>query len=96
MALVQFLAGALESVLGQGSLFHIASVYLAIKWVPSINTTVLRASALYAAVLSIGEMKWFPCVNRPARGGRSFEHFRGYKTINRIHFTFYLWSVILL
>ena len=43
-------AGALWSVLWQDSLFHIASVYPAVKWVPSINKAVLRACALYAAV----------------------------------------------
>ena len=48
--LVQFPAGALWSVLGQDSLFHIASVYPAAKWVPSINKAVLlRACELYAA-----------------------------------------------
>ena len=51
-SLVQFLAGALWSVLGQDSLFHIASVYPAAKWVPSINNAVLRACALYAAICS--------------------------------------------
>ena len=44
-SLVQFPAGALWSVLGQDSLFHIASVYPAAKWVPSINKAVLRACA---------------------------------------------------
>ena len=48
-SLVQFPAGALLSVLVQDSLFHIASVYPAAKWVPSINKAVLRACALYAA-----------------------------------------------
>ena len=48
-SLVQFPAGALSSVLWQDSLFHIASVYPAAKWVPSINRAVLRACALYAA-----------------------------------------------
>ena len=48
-SLVQFPAGALWSVLGQDSLSHIASVYLAEKWVPSINKAVLIACALYAA-----------------------------------------------
>ena len=33
-------------------LFHIASVYPAAKWVPSINTAFLRACALYAASCS--------------------------------------------
>ena len=50
---------------GQGSLFHIASVYPAAKWVPSINKAVLRACALYAAScsgISLGGLKWFPCV----------------------------------
>ena len=40
------------SVLGQDSLFHIASVYPAAKWVTSINKAVLRACALYAASCS--------------------------------------------
>ena len=40
-SLVQFPAGALWSVLGQNSLFHIASVYPAAKWVPSLNKAVL-------------------------------------------------------
>ena len=51
-SLVQFPARALWSVLGQDSLFHIASVYPAAKWVPSINKAVLRACALYAASCS--------------------------------------------
>ena len=46
-------------------LFHIASVYPAAKWVPSINKAVLRACALYAASCSgispVG-LKWFSCV----------------------------------
>ena len=42
-SLVQFPAGALWSVLGQDISFHIASVYPAAKWVPSINKAVLRA-----------------------------------------------------
>ena len=33
---------------------------------------------------SLGDWNGFR-VYRPARGGRSFEHFGGYKTINRIH-----------
>ena len=64
-SLVQFLTGALRSVLGQDSLFHIASVYPAVKWVPSINKAVLRACALHAASccgISLGGLKWFPCV----------------------------------
>ena len=52
-SLVQFLAGALWSVLGQDSLFHIASVYTAVKWVPSINKAVLRACALYRGMLPV-------------------------------------------
>ena len=59
-SLVQFPAGALWSVLGQDSLFHIASVYPAAKWVPSINKAVLRACALYAANcsgISLGGLK---------------------------------------
>ena len=51
-SLVQFPAGALWSVLRQDSLFHIASVYPAAKWVPSINKAVLRTCALYAASCS--------------------------------------------
>ena len=49
-------------VLGQNSLFHIASVYPAAKWVPSINKAVLRVCALYAAScsgISPGGLKWF-------------------------------------
>ena len=49
-------------VLGQNSLFHIASVYPAAKWVPSINKAVLRVCALYAAScsgISPGGFKWF-------------------------------------
>ena len=64
--LVRFPAGALWSVLGQDSLFHIASVYTAAKWVPSINKALLRACALYAAScsgISLGGLKWFPCVH---------------------------------
>ena len=84
--LVRFLAGALWSVLGQDSLFHIASVYPAAKWVPSTNKAVLRACALYAAScsgISPGDWNGFR-VYRPDRGGRSCELFGGYKTINRI------------
>ena len=51
-SLVQFPTWALWSVLGQDSLFHIASVYPVAKWVPSINKAVLRACALYAASCS--------------------------------------------
>ena len=62
-SLVQFLAGALWSVLGQDSLFHIASDHPAEKWVPSINKAVLRACALYAASCSrISLRGWFLCV----------------------------------
>ena len=60
-----FLAEALWSVLWQDSLFHIASVEPAAKWVPSVNKTVLRACALYAAScsgISLGGLKWFLCV----------------------------------
>ena len=62
--LVQFPAGALWSFLGQDSLFHIASVYPAAKWIPSINKAVLRACALFAANcsgISRGGLKWCPC-----------------------------------
>ena len=45
-SLVQFLAEALWSVLGQDNLFHIASVYPPAKWVPSIDKAVLRLCAL--------------------------------------------------
>ena len=48
-------------VLGQNSLFHIASVYPAAKWVPSINKAVLRVCVLYAAScsgISPGGLKW--------------------------------------
>ena len=88
MSLVQIPAGALWSVLGQDSLFHIASVYPAAKWVPNINKAVLRACALYATSCSgispVG-LKWFPSVQACLRGGRSCEHVGGYKTNNRIH-----------
>ena len=63
-SLVQFPTGALWSVLGQHSLFHIASVYPAAKWVPRMNKAVLRACALYAvscSVISPGGLKWLPC-----------------------------------
>ena len=66
-SLVQFPAAALWSVLGQDSLFHIASVYPAAKWVPCINKAVLRACVLYAANcsgISLGVLKWCPCVQR--------------------------------
>ena len=48
-SLVQFPAGALWSVLGQDSLFHIASVHPAAKRVLtcSINKAVLRDCAIY-------------------------------------------------
>ena len=56
-SLVQFPAEALWSVLGQDSLFHIASIVdQAAKWVPSINTAI----ALYAAScsgISLGGLK---------------------------------------
>ena len=45
--------------------FHIASVLTAEIWLPSINKAVLRACVLYAATcsgISLGELKWFPCV----------------------------------
>ena len=42
------LVRSLWSVLGQDSLFHIASVDPAVKWVPSINKAVLRACVIYA------------------------------------------------
>ena len=61
-SLVQFTTGPLWSVLGQASLFHIASVYTAAKWVPSINLAVLRACAQYAAScsgISPWRLKWF-------------------------------------
>ena len=57
--------GRTLSVLGQDSLFHIALVYQAAKWVPSNKKAVLRACALYAAScsgISLGGLKWFPCV----------------------------------
>ena len=63
-SLVQFPAGALWFVLGQDSLFHIASVYPAAKWEPSMHKAVLRVCALYAAScsgISPGGLKWFPC-----------------------------------
>ena len=85
-SLVQFPAGALWSVLEQDSLFHIASVYPAAKWVPSINKAVLRACALYAALLWYipRGIEMISVCTVPARGGRSCERFDGYKTINPI------------
>ena len=65
-SLVRFLARALWSVLGQDSLFYIASVYPAAIWVPSMNKAVLRACAIYTASCSgiyPGGLKWFPCVH---------------------------------
>ena len=55
---------AVWSVLGQDSLFHIASVYPAAKWVPSINKAVLRACTLYIlpVALEYPPGDWFPCV----------------------------------
>ena len=83
-SLVQFPAGALWSVLGRDSLFHIASVYPAAKWVPSINKAVLRVCALYAGSCS-GISPWgIEMVSVCAVPGRSCERFGGYKTINRI------------
>ena len=72
--LVQFPAGALQSVLRQDSLFHIASVHPAEKWVPSIDKAVLRACARGIEMVSVCTV--------PAREGRLCEHFGGYKTIN--------------
>ena len=49
----------------EDSLFHIASVYPAAKWVSCINKAVLRACALYAAScsgISLRGLKWFPNV----------------------------------
>ena len=76
-------------VLGQDSLFHIASVHPAEKWVPSINKAVLRVLALYAAScsgISPGGIEVVSVCTVPAREGRSCGHFGGYKTINRIPF----------
>ena len=50
-----------ECLAGYTQLFHIASVYPAAKWVPSINKAVLRVCALYAAScsgISPGRLKW--------------------------------------
>ena len=83
-SLVQLPAGALWSVFGQDSLFHIASVYPAAKWVPSINKAELVRYMLPVAVeYPPGDWNGFR-VYRPARGGRLCERFGGYKTINRI------------
>ena len=60
-------------------------VYPAEKWVPSINKAVLRACPLYAANSSGIFLGGVEMVS--ARGGRSCEHFGGYKTINRIPLT---------
>ena len=65
--------GVLWSIFGQDSLFHIASVHPAEKWVPTINKAVLRACVLYAAScsgISLGGLKWFPrvqCLPRKER-----------------------------
>ena len=80
-------------VLGQNSLFHIASVYPAAKWVPSINKAVLRVCALYAAScsgISPGGLKWFLYVQclLGEEGRVSTSDFGGYKTINRIPLPF--------
>ena len=79
-------------VLGQDSLFHIASVYPAAKWVPSINTwQCLECVRYYRYMLPVA-LEYPPGIEMvsvytvPARGGRSCEHFGGYKTINRIPF----------
>ena len=86
-SLVQFPAGTLWSVLGQDSLFYIASVYYpTAKWVPSINEAVLRACVLYAANcsgISLRGLRWFLCV-QASSGRKLCEHFDGYKTINQI------------
>ena len=96
-SLVQFPAGALWSVLEQDSLYHITSVYPAAKWVPSIDKAVLRAGVLYAANcsgISPGGMKWCPCVQASRGGGRSCEHFGGYKAINGIPLPLPLLSIV--
>ena len=49
-SLVQFLTGALWSILRQDSLIHVASVYPAVKLVPSINNAGVRACVLQAAL----------------------------------------------
>ena len=49
----QRVAGSIPGQLGfSDSLFHIASVYPAAKWLPSINKAVLRACVLFAASCS--------------------------------------------
>ena len=58
------------------------------RWVPRINKAQLRVSALYTlscSGISLGGLNSHG-VYRPARGGRSWAHFSGYKTINRIPF----------
>ena len=80
---------ALWSVLGQDSLFHIASVYPAANWVPSIKKAVLRACALYAAScsgISLGGIEMVSvCTGLLGEEGRVNG---GYKTINRIPLPF--------
>ena len=54
---------------------------------PSNAKAVLRVCALYAARcsgISPGGIEMVSVCTVPARGGRSCEHFGGYKTINRI------------
>ena len=62
--------GVLWSVFRQDSLVHIVSVYPAAGWVPSINTAVHRACALYGAScsgISLGGLTWFLCVGEEGR-----------------------------
>ena len=81
-SLVQFPALELWSVLGQDSLFHIASVYPAAKWVPSIKKAVLRACALYVCQM-LWNIPWAIEMVSVCTGLLvSTEHFGGYKTIN--------------
>ena len=65
-SLVRFPAGALWSVLGQDSLFHIASVCPAAKWVPSIKIRQCLEHVRYMLPIALeyppGGLKWFSCV----------------------------------
>ena len=81
-SLVQFPAGALWSVLGQDSLFHIASVHPAEKRVPSIDKSLCAICCELLWNISRG-IEMVSVCTVPVREGRLCEHFGGYKTINR-------------
>ena len=85
--LVQFPARALWSVIGQDSLFHIASVFPAANWVYLALIRHFLEPVRYmlptALEYSMGDGYGFR-VYRPARGRRLCEQICVYKTINRI------------